>query len=49
VLNRPYFVLYTRKNVIAVNQFIETVYPHFLDNNNHADIVEWFVKYLYGR
>jgi hypothetical protein len=37
------------RNMIAVNHFIETVYPNFLDHQNHADIVELFVKYLYNQ
>ena len=37
------------KNAISVNQFIDAVYPNFLDRKSHADIVECFVKYLYGR
>ena len=36
------------KNIVSVNQFIDMVYPHFFDNNSHADIMECFVKYLYG-
>ncbi len=37
------------KNVVAVNRFIQNTYPDFIENKGHADIVEHFVKYLYGK
>lgn len=36
------------KNLLAVNRFINDTYPAFLPANGHADIVEHFVRYLYG-
>ena len=37
------------RNLVSVNQFINAVYPDFLERKNHSDIVEHFVKYLYEK
>jgi len=37
------------RNVVSVNQFINAVYPNFFEQNNHSDIVEHFVKFLYDK
>lgn len=36
------------KNLVMVNRFIGDTYPAFLPGKGHADIVEHFVKSLYG-
>ncbi len=35
------------KNTIAINNFINAVYPFFIQSMGHADIIENFVKQLY--
>lgn len=36
------------KNAISVNNFINAVYPSFIQSKGHADIIETFVKRLYS-